>query len=115
MEFDIKQLDYLELEIVKVIKNSRFQTTIFAIDFKKNERLVVRVFDSLDDENLVYKINKVLYNLEVSSKICFRNVINGFPYLIYKCLGPDLSRLFNFMGNSFTDKTIMLIGYRLVI
>ena len=115
MDFDIKQLSVLELEIVKVFTSSRFQITIFALDFKNNEKLIIRVFDNSEDENHVYRISKALYNTDVTAKIQLRNVINGYPYIIYECLGPDLLKLFNHMNNSFTDRTVMLIGYRLVL
>ena len=115
MEFDVKQLSMLELEIVKVFTHSRLQTTIFALDFKSNEKLIIRVFDNTEDENHVYKISKALYNSDVTAKIVLRNIVNGYPYLVYNCLGPDLLKLFGFMNQSFTDQTVMLIGYRLVI
>lgn len=115
MEFDIKQLSVLELEVVKVFANSRVQITIFALDFKSNEKLIIRVFESSEDENHVYKISKALYNTDVTAKIVLRNVINGYPYIVYNCLGPDLLKLFAHMNNSFSEQTVMLIGYRLVI
>ena len=114
MEFDIRQLDYLEFKFLEVTRTTKVSMFIYYQDLKRKTNLVLIVFDKAEHEKVIYKLDKALHKTKLTEKLLYRDTINGFPFLVMERQGPTLSQLFQFQNSVFSSDTVMLIGYRLI-
>jgi hypothetical protein len=114
MEFDIKQLDYLEFKFIEVARSTKVSTWIYYQDLKRSNNLVLIVYDKTEQEKVIYKFYKTLDSKQITEKLLYRDAVNGFPFLVFQRQGPSLAQIFQYQSANFSNESIMLIGYKMV-
>ena len=60
MEFDLKNLDFLKLKIIKTIRETREYMNVLVFDPRSKTINLIKIFDNRDEEKHEYKILKYL-------------------------------------------------------
>ena len=114
MEFDIKQLDYLEFKFIEMARSTKVSTWIYYQDLKRSHNLVLVVYDKTEHEKAIYKFYKALDTQGITEKLLYRDAVNGFPFLVFQRQGPSISQLFQYQECKFSKDTVMFIGLKMV-
>ena len=114
MEFDHKQLDYLNFSFVKRLKSSKTNISYLFQDLKRGINLRIIVFEKTESEKLIYKVLKELSSKDITENLLYRESVNGFSFLAMKMEGPSLKKMFKYMNFKFSEECIMFIGHQVV-
>ena len=73
MNFDFIDLNYLNIQLVEILKNKDSQITAMAIEEENEELVLIKVFESSESEKHVYKMYKILQDEQISPNILLRD------------------------------------------
>lgn len=82
MEFDLRNLNYLKLEVVKILNRTREQMSVLVLDVKQEIPMLIKLYENKEEEKHEYKILKLLQEDDVCQEIYLRDYSEGASFLL---------------------------------
>ena len=104
-------------KIIKKIGSGAFGDVYKGLDKNTKKFVAIKIDKQEINEsklNTEFELYQTIHTYDGIASIIWKGVINNKNIFIMEYLGPNLDDLFDFCGNKFSTKTVIMIGIQLL-